>query len=806
MARTAILAAGTAGLALPAWATVLSQSTPAAGVAVTKMIRTGPEVMPPALRPVFYRSLAKDAGVAYNVNRKGCATLPRTSFEACFNHSGAHFTGGGSPLSLHLVAYGRSRALGSVGPTPPTIKGNHVSYAYGNLSEWWRILPSGFEQGFTIIKRPSGQGKLTLALAANAKATRLDGALDWGKLRYGQLVVTDANGKVVPATLKSRGNRVLIAVNDAHAAYPLTVDPLVWLEQEVTASNGTQDDSFGGTLALSGTTALVGAASANNSQGAVYVFTESNGVWAQTQELSASDGAPDEDFGDSVAVAGTTALIGAPGVALDQSGSVYVFTESDGTWTQRQELTASGGLSQSYFGYSVALAGTTALIGAPGTGNYQGATYVFSESGGTWSQTQELAASDGAPGDWFGWSVAVDGTSALIGVPLKNLSQGVTYVFGESNGTWTQTQELTASDGAYDNQFGRSVALAGTTALIGAPYATVNGNSEQGAAYVFTNSNGTWSQAQKLTASDGAVEAIFGFALSLSGNTALIGAYCHYYDPSSGECSPGVAYVFDESGGTWSQTQELSASNGATDNEFGYAVALDGTTALSGAFGANGYVGAAYLYSESDLGLNISAPQTVNQGQQYVSQTIATNNASVASPAVTATVTVPAAASFISAAATQGNCSEASGVVTCDFGQINGNAGTASANVTLKAIGNVGTTIENTASVAKATPSLMANAPTQITASSSCPQGYSEFDGSIAAHKLVQITSYAAGAGQENAILTGPAGIQLGVRTGGKIYGIPGNEIHRNAPAGTYTWGAKAGSSAGNYMFCSKHP
>ncbi|MGH8427570.1 MAG: S53 family peptidase [Gammaproteobacteria bacterium] len=93
-----------------------------------------------------------------------------------------------------------------------------------------------------------------------------------------------------------------------------------------------------------------------------------------------------------------------------------------------------------------------------------------------------------------------------------------------------------------------------------------------------------------------------------------------------------------------------------------------------------------------------------------------------------------------------------------------------------------------------------------IGGSTSCPQGYSEFDGSIAAHQLKQITSYSAGAGQENAILTGPAGIQLGVRTGGKTYGIPGNEIHRNAPAGTYTWGAKAGSSAGNYMFCSKHP
>ncbi|HEX5498980.1 MAG TPA: hypothetical protein VFX03_07130, partial [Thermomicrobiales bacterium] len=271
----------------------------------------------------------------------------------------------------------------------------------------------------------------------------------------------------------------------------------------------------------------------------------------------------------------------------------------------------------------------------------------------------------------------------------------------------------------------------------------------------------------------------------------------------------GVVYVFANSNGNWLQTSKLAASDGMENDYFGWSVALDGATALVGAFD-NGAQGAAYFYSESELGLAVSAPEAVDQGQQYVSQTIATNHASAASPAVTATIAVPAAASFVSAMASQGSCSEDSGVVTCDFGAIDANAGTATANVTLKATGSPGTTIENTARVAKATPPLTASAPTTITAGGACPEGYSEYDGSLNPGRRAHSPIYQAPAGQENAILTGPTGFQLYAAfrnaRGRKIFRVPGNEVHRHAPAGTYAWAVRAGTTGGAYTLCVLHP
>ncbi len=217
-------------------------------------------------------------------------------------------------------------------------------------------------------------------------------------------------------------------------------------------------------------------------------------------------------------------------------------------------------------------------------------------------QEQELTASDGAAGDEFGYAVALsaDGTTALIGAYSKNSRKGAAYVFVRSSGTWSQqtTPPLTASDGAANDEFGYAVALSadGTTALIGALFK----NSAKGAAYVFVRSSGTWSQqtTPPLTASDGAAGDSFGIAVALSadGNTALIGAY-------SKNSYRGAAYVFVRSSGTWSQqtTPPLTASDGAAGDTFGWSVALsaDGTTALIGAYSKNSRKGAAYVFVRS---------------------------------------------------------------------------------------------------------------------------------------------------------------------------------------------------------------
>jgi FG-GAP repeat len=275
-------------------------------------------------------------------------------------------------------------------------------------------------------------------------------------------------------------------------------------------------------------------------------------------------------------------------------------------------LTASDGRAVDFFGYSVALAGDTALVGVRnrtvGSNAYQGAAYVFVRSGSTWTQEGgELTVPDGAAKDTFGSSVAIDGDTALIGAPSHqvsdNAAQGAAYVFVRSGNSWTQQGAvLTAPDGAANDTFGSSVAVDGDTALVGAPSHQVGSNAYQGAAYVFVRSGSTWNQqGGALTALDGAANDIFGSSVAIDGDTALMGAPSHQV---GAKALQGAAYVFVRSGGAWSQRGgALTASGGAANDSFGSSVALDGDMALIGApyhtVGSNAYQGAAYVFIRS---------------------------------------------------------------------------------------------------------------------------------------------------------------------------------------------------------------
>jgi FG-GAP repeat len=207
-------------------------------------------------------------------------------------------------------------------------------------------------------------------------------------------------------------------------------------QAELTASGAMPGGEFGLSVALSapGTTALVGAPVRNTGTGAAYVFTLRRGTWSQTAELT---GAPGDGFGFSVGLSalGSTAVAGAP-FHKTGTGAAYVFTLRRGTWSRTAVLTASHGAPGDDFGQSVALSalGNTALAGAFGRNPFTGAAYVFTLRRGTWSRTAELTASDAAPGDEFGYSVALSalGTTALAGAPFRNTSTGAVYVFTES--------------------------------------------------------------------------------------------------------------------------------------------------------------------------------------------------------------------------------------------------------------------------------------------------------------------------------------------------------------------------------------
>ena len=366
-------------------------------------------------------------------------------------------------------------------------------------------------------------------------------------------------------------------------------------------------DLFGWSVAVDGNTAVIGAVLDDDNgpeSGSAYVFTRQAGVWTLQQKLTASDGSIYEEFGSSVAVDGDTIVIGAINALYDDEnssgpGSAYVFTRTEGVWTEQAKLIASDGAAEDFFGISVAISGDTAMIGAFGdddNGVDSGSAYVFSRLTGIWSEQAKLKAYDEVEADGFGFSVAVAGDSAVIGAPGANAS----YVFNRNAGVWIQQVKLSASDGAVGDFFGISVAVDSDTAVIGAFGDSDNGFGT-GSAYVFTSTQGVWTEQAKLTASDGAAEDYFGFSVALDGNTAVIGTYG---DDDNGMDS-GSAYVFTRREGVWRESLKLLASDGSPGNNLGAyypGVAVSGTTVIAGApyhslSDTQPATGAAYVFS-----------------------------------------------------------------------------------------------------------------------------------------------------------------------------------------------------------------
>jgi hypothetical protein len=425
----------------------------------------------------------------------------------------------------------------------------------------------------------------------------------------GMLVCMLLIATAIPAVTSVKNNSINVTI-------PSTTQTSmagIWSEgQKILPGDGAADHWFGWSVSLDGDTALIGSDEYTSGNGSVYVFTRTSTTWAQQTKLIASDGENSDEFGIAVSLDGNTAIIGAMydndnGV---HSGSAYVFTRTGTTWTQQQKLLPSDGVTDAQFGISVSLNGDTALIGAnrdDENGNRSGSAYVFTRTGTTWTQQAKLIASDGASEERFGIAVALEGDTALIGSETNDNGavSGSVYVFTRTGTTWTEQQKLLASDGAAIDWFGFSIALDGDTALFAASQDDDNG-ANSGSAYVFTRTGTTWTEQAKLVASDGAQGDLFsGYAVSLDGDTAVIGAY---QDDDNGANS-GSAYVFTRTGTTWTQQAKLVASDGAAGDWFGIAVALSGNTAFIGACcdDDNGVdSGSAYVFTKTDLTFSIA--------------------------------------------------------------------------------------------------------------------------------------------------------------------------------------------------------
>jgi hypothetical protein len=380
-------------------------------------------------------------------------------------------------------------------------------------------------------------------------------------------------------------------------------------QAKLSVSEGADNDSFGDSVAISGDTAVVGAdwddVGATRDQGSAYVFVRSGATWTRQATLNAADGASWMCFGSSVAISGDTIVVGALYATVGsntEQGAVYVFTRSGTTWSQQAKLTADDGDDYDWFGRAVAMSGETVVIGAMGddvgANVDQGCAYVFTRSGGVWSRQAKIAATDGAGGDLFGGSVAISGDAAVVGAQRDDIAtaadQGSAYVFTRTAAAWSQTQKLMAADGAAEDWFGCAVALAGDTAVIGAVIDDIGTSTDQGSACVFVRNGDVWGQQQKLVASGGDVDDQFGCSVAIAANVAVVGAR---YDDVGGHTHQGSASVFVRSGTTWSQQAELVAADGATSRSLGWSVATsNGTAAVGAPQDGYGSKGAAYIF------------------------------------------------------------------------------------------------------------------------------------------------------------------------------------------------------------------
>ncbi|MES2923224.1 MAG: hypothetical protein V4819_16835 [Verrucomicrobiota bacterium] len=627
---------------------------------------------------------------------------------------------GGWSWGLELKSYGYpGRAVKIAGTPTVKADGGKLEYQHdGNLSEWFVNDSRGLEQGWTLQHRPDGsetgsslkleisvRGGLDAKVSSEGATVSFVDPTGSNVIQYSSLKAWDADGKSVPVSFEAGGSGFRVVADDAAARYPITIDPIAQ-QAYLKASNTGQGDRFGASVAVSGYTVVVGAPyefsnasgvngdQSNNDRrfaGAAYVFVRNGDTWSQQAYLKASNpvsplkGLGGDFFGISVAISGDTIVVGArgedsnaTGVNGDQasesaisSGAAYVFIRSGNSWAQEAYLKASNTNSSDGFGASVAISQDTLIVGAPEedsnstgpNGNQadnssirSGAAYVFSRSGGAWSQQAYLKASNTDANDQFGTSVAASGDTVLVGAYSESSNStgvngnqsnnsatgsGAGYIFVRTGGVWSQQAYLKASNTGGSDMFGYSVGLSGDSAVIGAPAESstakgVNGiqNNEEaayaGAAYWFVRTGTAWNQLAYLKPSiQGLYDTTFGYpsvrfgtAVAVAGDTVVVGAPEDDSNATGVNGNPnnfasqqsGAVHVFVRNGATVTQQAYLKASDNGDNKLFGSAVAVSGDTVISGAYaessgatGVNGIPtpnptqfstsGAAYLFN-----------------------------------------------------------------------------------------------------------------------------------------------------------------------------------------------------------------
>ncbi|MDP6979770.1 MAG: FG-GAP repeat protein [Myxococcota bacterium] len=344
-------------------------------------------------------------------------------------------------------------------------------------------------------------------------------------------------------------------IGDTGAAYVYEFDGTNWVDEKVlvSASSGV-DSNFGASVSASADTIVVGSPGRRRSgagSGVAYVFTPNVGgtAWEQSAEIFYTRYNPgtSDAFGTSVGISGDFIVIGSPGEdasgRYSETGAAYVFERNGANWTRRANLLASDRTGGEALGGSVSISGDTIVAGATGDadgGAYSGAVYVFERNGTSWDEQQKLVAPDAAAGDNFGATAVVVDDVIVVGAPGASGFSGAVYVFERNGTSWDYRQKLVASDAANEDRFGGAVSLAGDSLVVGARGKDVDGG-WSGAAYLFLDTPGGWVEQETLTAVDAAPGDLFGTTVAVTDDAIVVGATG---DDTAG-LESGSAYLFD---------------------------------------------------------------------------------------------------------------------------------------------------------------------------------------------------------------------------------------------------------------------
>jgi len=522
-----------------------------------------------------------------------------------YTRSGNTWTQQGSKLegtgTTSLIRQGASVSLSATGTT--AILGGYMDNGYTGAAWVYIGMPPPGITSFSPKGGPAGTVVTVTGIGlSNPTSFSIGGT---------PAIVVSGNDTSIVAMIMPGTNNGKISVTTAggtatsQSNFTVTANPYPSTQQggklTGTGVSGSANQGHSISLSADGKTAIVGAPLDNSNVGAAWIYIRSGNTWTQQGSKlvgTGAIGAAKQGNSVSLSADGNTAIVGGY-QDNNNAGAAWVFTRSGGIWSQQgSKIVGTGATGNAYQGYSVSLSadGNTALMGGYSDNNDVGAAWVYIRVGTIWTQQGSKLVGTGATGQsWQGSSVSLsaDGNTAIVGGPLDNNFVGAAWVYARSGNTWTQQIKLAGTGAVGQTKQGTSVSLSadGNTAIVGGH----GDNNNMGAAWVYTRKGTAWTQqGNKLVGNDATTNAFQGHSVSLSadGNTAVVGGYRNNTDA-------GAAWVYTRIANVWTQCgSKLTGTGASGPSGQGSAVSLsaDGTTAIMGGYADNSGVGAAWVF------------------------------------------------------------------------------------------------------------------------------------------------------------------------------------------------------------------